>query len=41
MAAIALPIEIAATVYAVWRLMMLQRFCIDQRASELTQQPGV
>jgi hypothetical protein len=37
MAIVALPIGIAAAIWAVWCLMMLQRFYLDQRTSEATQ----
>jgi|SRR6478752_6805863 len=38
-ALVSLPIAIAATVYSVWCLMMLQRFYLDQRTSEIKQLP--
>jgi hypothetical protein len=40
-AIVALPIGIGTAIWAVWCLMMLQRFYLDQRPSEVTQLPGV
>lgn len=38
-AIVALPIGIAGAIYAVWRLMTLQRYYLDHRTSEVTHLP--